>query len=41
MYVRKQVESVQALADAFVKTIAALAKEGKLSHPGHAQASRT
>ena len=31
MWVRKQVESVQALADAFRKTIDALAKEGKLS----------
>jgi hypothetical protein len=43
MCVRKQVESVQALADAFRKTIDALAKEGKLSllihgmleHQGH------
>ena len=43
MCVRKQVKSVQALADAFRKTIAALAKEGKLSllihgmleHQGH------
>ena len=43
MCVRKQVESVQAIADAFRKTIDALAKEGKLSllihgmleHAGH------